>query len=118
MTGISPALAFEVAETWETMAEMEAKSSPDRRATLRECADMVRMLATRATPPATPIAGDVLTLDRWGILEQLAKAAIADNDNPCIFAATQSLDTFNQSANPAAILELIAAARQQPNREG
>jgi hypothetical protein len=56
--------------------------------------------------------------DRWAELERLAKAAIADNDNPCIFAATQSLDTFIAAANPAAVLELIAAARQQPNREG
>jgi hypothetical protein len=57
MIGISPALAIEVAETWETMAEMEVASSPDRRATLRECADMVRMLATRLAAPASPIPG-------------------------------------------------------------
>lgn len=47
---ISAALAVEVAETWETMAEMEATSKPGRRETLRECADMVRMLAGRAAP--------------------------------------------------------------------
>lgn len=48
--GLSRELALELAETWETMAEMERASSADRRATLRECADAVRMLATRSIP--------------------------------------------------------------------
>lgn len=50
--------------------------------------------------------------DHWTSLERLAKASIADNDNPCIFAATQSLADFNEHANPVTVLELITAARQ------
>ena len=49
---ISSALAIEVAETWETMAEMEEASKPGRRETLRECADMIRMLSSAAPQPA------------------------------------------------------------------
>jgi hypothetical protein len=45
--GLSAFLALELAEAWEIQAELEAGASADRRATLRECADMVRMLATR-----------------------------------------------------------------------
>ena len=52
--------------------------------------------------------------DQWEELDRLAKAAIADNDNPCIFAATQSLADFNTAANPATVLSLIAAARANP----
>jgi hypothetical protein len=53
-----------------------------------------------------------MSADRWAELERLAKAAIADNDHPSIFIAVQSLDTFNQAANPTAVLALIAAARK------
>ena len=74
-----------------------------------------------AAPLATPIAGDVLTLDRWGILEQLAKAASVGFDKT-LLAVRDVVDVvdrdFIAAANPAAILELIAAARHQPNREG
>lgn len=43
---MKPALLEELAGTWEVMAEMEQASKPGRRETLRECADMLRMLAT------------------------------------------------------------------------
>jgi hypothetical protein len=74
-----------------------------------------------ATPPATPIAGDVLWLDRWADLERLAKAASAvvgqpDEEDwfmPQHFANLEPEDAaFIAATNPAAILELIAAARR------
>jgi hypothetical protein len=88
-----------------------------------------------ATPPATPIAGDVLWLDRWADLERLAKAAtdgpwsvderlepecVRGRYDDIIVMETERLSdaAFIAAANPAAILELIAAARHQPNREG
>lgn len=40
------AIIDELAGTWEVMAATEDGSSPERRATLRECADALRMLLT------------------------------------------------------------------------
>lgn len=46
-----------------------------------------------------------------GELERLARASIADNDNPCIFAATQSLADFNEAVSPDVFLTLTARLR-------
>ena len=51
------ALLDELAGTWEVMAEMEQDSKPGRRETLRECADMLRMLAAASGEPVAWIEG-------------------------------------------------------------
>jgi hypothetical protein len=68
--------------------------------------------------------------DRWADLERLAKAARdlcaeANTVSGISWFTEHELSTYEPedaafiaAANPAAILELIAAARQQPNREG
>ncbi len=48
MADISKFMAEELADAWELAAESDTNKSPLRRETLRECADMIRMLANRA----------------------------------------------------------------------
>lgn len=56
MSDISKSVALEIADNWEQMAATERDSSPDRRSTLRECADLIRMMAEHK-PPRCPHAG-------------------------------------------------------------
>jgi hypothetical protein len=53
-SGLSRAIATEIADNWETMAAMEQGVSTDRRATLRECADLIRMMSEQRPQPGIP----------------------------------------------------------------
>ncbi|MBB4642390.1 hypothetical protein [Rhizorhapis suberifaciens] len=44
---ISQASALEIADNWDQMAASEADAPTGRRETLRECADLIRMMVNR-----------------------------------------------------------------------
>lgn len=68
MADISNFLAQELADTWANMAKMEKAADPARRATLRECADMVRMLANRTVTPAGTVGPGFYVFDLDGTI--------------------------------------------------
>lgn len=51
MSGLSGPVLAEIIDQWDIMAEMEPGADPARRATLRECADLLRMMVTALGPP-------------------------------------------------------------------
>jgi hypothetical protein len=47
MGDILKSTALEIADNWDQMAATELNSDPARRSTLRWCADVIRMMASR-----------------------------------------------------------------------
>ena len=95
------ALLDELAGTWEVMAEMEQDSKPGRRETLRECADMLRMLAAAS--------GEPLFLLHCGQIDSAGE----QHDWDCEADSGKRVDAFARQ-HPGQTIKLYAALQPAP----